>query len=166
MIIKRSWIYALLLWWIPTLVLLAGTGNIYLAITYFAKDALYMYTISLGVCISLVLFLWSAWSYIQHFRQIHTYVGIESDIPALLVKLEQGDIYFRKFFNQTITNRILILAMICFIGGHILYLTPRGQNLIDIEIIDICLLCVQFVFLRLYRKRMMDIEMDYNIVVP
>ena len=82
----------------------------------------------------------------------------------LLEELKSGDGYFVRFFDQTILNQWIILGLIGW-GGYF-YLTHGNNDWNYMILVDAGLLCIQWFLLGKYRKRMMDLEMDYNIVIP
>ena len=97
---------------------------------------------------SLILVV-SSLSYIIHFRAIHSEARIETDTKRLSESLSQGDDYFRSFFNWSITNQFILAGIIV---AEIVLLLLYGKQ-------------VEITFLRDFRKRMIDLEMDYNVVV-
>lgn len=60
---------------------------------------------------------------------------------------------------------ILILTMIGEIGLVVLFQNQLGDHF-WILTTDTLVMIIEIVFLKMYRKRMMDLEMDYNVVVP
>lgn len=55
-----------------------------------------------------------------------------------------------------------IISEICLI---VIYKSRLGDHFWILST-DILIISLEIVFLKMYRKRMMDLEMDYNIVVP
>lgn len=60
---------------------------------------------------------------------------------------------------------ILSATIIAEIALIALYRSRLGDHF-WILATDVLIISLEVVFLKLYRKRMMDLEMDYNIVVP
>lgn len=162
-IIKRSWIFALKMIWIPILIGCIASINIYIALAYFT-DAGLKNTLLIGVGISVVLFLFSVISYLLHFRKIYAAPKIENDLNKLLENLKEWDASFIRFFDQTILNQWIIIGLI--ICGIYFYIGHTMLSWDWITLVDSGLLFCQWILLWHYRKRMMDLEMDYNIVVP
>lgn len=163
MVIKRSWIFWLAMIWVPLLILFISASNIY--ISYFSyKDEMLKNSLFLWVLFSLLLFIFSVWSYLMHFRQVYDFPRIETDIVRLSQSLNEGDKYFTRFFNQTILNQWIILWLI--IWSTVFYFTHIKINWWFWIVTDGILLCIQWILLWKYRKKMMDLEMDYNIVIP
>ncbi len=87
LIIKRSWIYALALILTPLLILLIAIANITTALTYH-KDIVTQYSLIIGVGLSVLLFIFSVWNYIIHFREIYSTPTVRTDYDTLLSELE------------------------------------------------------------------------------
>ena len=124
------------------------------------------YTLIVGNLLMTVILVWSSLSYIQHFRRIHQEPHISQDMNSIRDELSQWDGYFRSFFNWSITNQwILISILLIEIGWVLLYGKRIGGNF-WILVTDMLVIFIEIILLRAYRKRMMDLEMDYNIIVP
>ncbi len=163
MIIKRSWIFALAMFWIPLTILALAGANIWIALQYYSDEVL-RFTLIGGVSISVMLFIISVVSYIRHFRKIYDIPNVRNDISTLIEELEQGDRYFIRFFNQTILNQWILLGLIVWGIGYYVTHTNNDWNLM--VLVDGGLLFIEWFLLGRYRKRMMDLEMDYNIIIP
>lgn len=112
----------------------------------------------------MALFIFSVWNYIVHFRQIYSTPTIRTDYDTLLSELESGDKYFIRFFDQTVLNQLILIGLIIWSG--ISYLTHIRESWSMILWIDALLLFFQWILLGRYRKKMIDLEMDYNVVIP
>lgn len=163
LIIKRSWIYALALIITPILILTMALVNIWTASVYH-QDKLTQYSIIFGVGFSVVLFIFSVWNYIIHFRQIYRTPTVRTDYKELLIELEKWDRYFISFFNQTVLNQLILIGLI--IWSSISYISHMKEAWSMIIWIDVLLLFLQWILLGRYRKKMIDLEMDYNVVIP
>ncbi len=163
MIIKRSWIFWLAMIWVPFLILWLSLANIY--ISYFSyKDLNLKYSLLIGVTFSILLFVFSVWSYLSHFRQVYDAPRVENDMEKVIKSLEAWDQYFIRFFNQTILNQWILLWLL--IWSIVFYITHLKINWGIWILADGFLLFIQWILLGKYRKKMIDLEMDYNIVVP
>ncbi len=163
MILKRSWIFALKTIWIPILLLIIGGMNIFISIFYI-KDSLLRSILISGVSLSLVLFIISVILYLYRFRKTYSFPKIENASEEFLGKLKNWDTDFIRFFNQSILNQWIVIGLIC---TSIYFLILHGTKALElISFVDIGLLFLQWIFLSIYRKRMMDLEMDYNIIIP
>jgi hypothetical protein len=163
LIIKRSWIYALALFVTPLLILLIAVANIFTALSYH-KDEVTQYSIIIGVSISALLFIFSVVTYIVHFRQIYRSPMIRTDFDVLLEELESGDKYFIRFFNQTVLNQLILIGLMIWSGFS--YLAHMKEAWSMMIWVDVILLFLQWLLLGRHRKKMIDLEMDYNLVIP
>jgi ABC-type cobalt transport system substrate-binding protein len=82
----------------------------------------------------------------------------------MIDELRLGDKYFIRFFNQTILNQCILFGLV--IWSAVYYFMNPKISWGYLIIIDSILLFIQWNLLSKYRKRMMDLEMDYNIIVP
>lgn len=165
MIIKRSWIFALFILWVPLIILGLSGLSIWIALYSLSPSGVQYIIIGSNILMTSILLV-SSWSYIRHFRDIQSNATISTDSLSLRADLHTWDGYFITFFNWSITNQLIlsitILVEICLIFA---YQSRLGEHF-WILATDILIMSLEVVFLRMYRKRMMDLEMDYNIVVP
>jgi hypothetical protein len=164
MIIKRSWIFALLMLWIPIVILSLSGLSIWIAYDSIDIDVI-KYTLIVGNILMSLILVVSSLSYISHFRAIHGEARIETDTKRLSESLSQGDDYFRSFFNWSITNQFILVAIII---AEIVLLLLYGKRVGEhfwILATDTLVIILEITFLRYFRKRMMDLEMDYNVIV-
>ena len=104
--------------------------------------------------------------YILHFHSVHSKAQIFEDAALLRDKLHLGDVYFTRFFNWTITNQfILFFTIIAEIIFMFLFSEELGEHMWVLST-DLLVMFLGIVFLRTFRKKMIDLEMDFNIVVP
>ncbi len=164
MIIKRSWIFALFMLWLPLCILTLSWVSIYIAYESITIVNIQKILIGGNIAMSTILVV-SSINYIRHFRRIHHEPQVVTNVQLILDELSQWDRYFRSFFNWSITNQwilawtIIIELMLIFtygnrIGEHFWILT-----------IDTLVIVTELLLLKQYRKRMTDLEMDYNILV-
>ena len=144
LIIKRSWIYALALIFTPLLILFIAIANITTALIYH-KDIVTQYSIVIGVGLSVLLFVFSVWNYIFHFRQIYSTTTVRTDYDTLLKELESGDRYFIRFFDQTVLNQLILIGLIVWSG--VSYVTHMSESWSMIIWIDALLLFFQWLLL-------------------
>lgn len=165
MIIKRSWIFALFTLWLPIVILILSWISVYIAYRSISIDAIRYTLIGGNVLMALILMV-SSISYIRHFRSIYHEPKIVTDMIAFKKELLAWDKYFQSFYDWSITNQWILIWIICIelllvfvygkqIGGHFWVLT-----------IDTIVILIEIWFIRHYRKRMTDLEMDYNIFIP
>lgn len=164
MIIKRSWIFAVFTLWIPLCILSLSTISILIA--YTSVDIVSIkWTLIIGNIIMALILIISSIKYITYFRSINHVPQIVTDIAALRNELALGDIYFVSFFNWSITNQwFLVLIILIEIGLMVFYGNQLGNHF-WILIADTLVILIEIGLLKQYRKLMMDLEMDYNIIV-
>jgi hypothetical protein len=82
MIIKRSWVFAFLMLWIPIVIL--GLSGLSVWIAYDSIDiSLIKYTLIVGNILMSLILIVSSTLYISHFRKIHEEPTIETDSSHL-----------------------------------------------------------------------------------
>lgn len=164
MIIKRSWIFALLMLWIPFCILTLSWLSIYIAYESIAIKSIQITLIWGNIIMSIILLI-SSINYIRHFKHVHHEPQIMSDVSIILDELSRGDKYFRSFFNWSITNQWILVWIICI---ELILVLTYGKQIGEhfwILTIDTLVIIIELWLLRQYRKRMMDLEMDYNVLV-
>lgn len=165
LIIKRSWIFALYVLWMPVVILSLSAVSIWIALYSLSSSGI-QYGIIIGNLMMSTILIVSSWNYIRHFREIQSSAKISTDLVSLRQDLSLGDNYFISFFNWSVTNQLILSLTILIEIGLIFVYRSRLWEHFWVLATDIVIICMEIVFLRMYRKRMMDLEMDYNIVVP
>lgn len=165
MIIKRSWIFWLFTIWLPLLILTLGATSIFIA--YYSIEVAIIKNIIIGGNILMMIILTvSSLRYLWHFREVHKVAEVVTDLKSLREDLHRWDIYFTRFFNWSITNQfILVITILAELSLIFLYQGKLSGHLFILAT-DTLVMVMEMVFLKMYRKRMMDLEMDYNVVVP
>ena len=164
MIIKRSWIFWLFMLWMPLAILILSGISIYLCLIYISWLELKYFLIWWNIILSLIVVI-SSLNYVRHFRSIHHEPEIISDPYKLRNELSTGDKFFQSFFNWSITNQWILVSII-IIETVLVLTSSKVSNYFSVLIIDIIMMLIIIWLLRKYRKRMMDLEMDYNVFVP
>lgn len=87
MIIKRSWIFALFVIWMPILIVMLSSLSVWIA--YVSIDIAYIRsTIIVGNVLMAIILLISSWNYIRHFREIQSMAVLSEDPISLKKYLE------------------------------------------------------------------------------
>ena len=161
-IIKRSWIFFLFNLWNPILFVSFLTLS-----SYFSFYGIIAWPISYvtawTLLVTTLFFLITQFYYIYHFKTIHQNVEITSDFDLLIKKLKNTDKFFIRFFNWSFFFQLIILA-IFFEWITLIFGTQTISSLFFIVLELLCLLISSFLLTQ-YRKKILDLEMDYNIVV-
>lgn len=168
MIIKRSWVFIFTICWIPFLILLLSGASIWLALFSIEIEAL-KWTIVIGNILMSMILLISSFVYWHHFKKTYQNTDqIIDDIPAFREQLTNGDRHFITFFNWSLTNQwllgLIVVLEIIFVLIHLKNLN-FGDNHFWFIMLDFAVIFAEMYYLNKYRKRMIDLEMDYNVVV-
>lgn len=165
MIIKRSWIFAIFMIWLPFCILLLSCLSIFIAYYSITIDTI-RFTLIIGNILMALILLVSSFNYIIHFRNIHHEPQITENIENIQEELAQWDKYFKSFFNWSITNQLILFFILVIEGVLVIVYGKQLGSHSSILAVDIVVIIVEIWLLRQYRKKMMDLEMDYNIFVP
>lgn len=153
--------------WIPVFLIILASASIWLALTQIADTATMLkYIIIIGNALMAGILSISTLVYIRHFRQVYSNTdAIIKDIPAFKKKLEAGDRYFITFFNWSITNQWLLVTIMLF---EIAYIAINFRHLdghFALLAVDFVIILTEIYYISRFRKRMMDLEMDFNVIV-
>ena len=167
MIIKRSWIFILYIFWIPIFIIGLSVLSIWIAMTQLPPHATFLrFLIIGGNAIMTAILIASSLVYLRHFRRTHKKNDhIITDIPALRQELQDGDKHFITFFNWSITNQWLLGIIVILEFIFIVSNFSRFNEHLLILGLDFFIVLAEIYYLSRYRKRMMDLEMDFNVVV-
>lgn len=164
LIIKRSWFfglyYSILLVW-AFLVMLV---NVFLAYKTFENETTKYIVIAILVW-NVLIAIFSSLRFLRFFRRISWIENKVEQIHSYVIKSKEWDELFIKFFNQATLNYFMFIGLI---GFHLF----NFRTLFNFEdsikmifgIVDIGFLVLQAYLIQKYRKKMIDLEMDYNIV--
>ncbi len=114
MIVKKHWIYSLLISWRIIFVIIIACINIYLLI--FSKESPTSLTIFIASLLGLNVLYWIyiIISYVIKFYRIQGNKPYIVDIYSALKQSEESDAAFTKFFNQTIFLLVLLVGLTLF----------------------------------------------------
>lgn len=165
MIVKRDWIYALLIsWWRMPAVLLIALANCILL--YLNLGA----SVFTWIAIWLISYNTLSWvlasiSYIVKYKKLYKGWFKIKDVYTLKNQLQESDEVYTHFFNLTNFNIIFFFVLSIFLTFHII------TNFSNLEstgyaILDIILYIIQIWFYFNYLKKITDLEMDFNIIFP
>lgn len=165
MLIKRSWIYIFFVSWIPILLVILSGISIWIA--YDSIDiAVIKYPIIVGNILMNVILFPTTILYIVHFRDVHREASVTNNPLEIIEQVKRGDQYFIRYFNWSLTNQfVLIILLIVEIIMMVLFGGRLGQHF-WILTLDIFVICTQIYFLKMFRAKMINLEMDFNVAVP
>lgn len=165
-IIKRSWIYGFFVSLIFLLILIVLLINIYfISIHYTSLIILYILMGWISYCI--ILGVYTSIRYLYQFRKLHRRDGALTgihDIELIKTTIKEEEEAFISFFNQITTSYILMILMVICNIYYISYLDPKPFDMITFG--EIFFFLVQIALIHYYRKYMIDLEMDYVIIIP
>lgn len=165
MLVKRSWIFILFVLWMPLLVFLMSLMSIWFAASSISFIPIKL-TIILGNILMSFILIASSFSYIRYFRKVHGVPTIHNDIEKIKDQVRKGDKYFISFFNWSLTNQC-VLVILFFLELSLVF--AFREDLTEhfwLLIFDAAVIIGEFILLGRYRKKMIDLEMDYNIIIP
>lgn len=167
MIIKKHWIYSIMMSWRVLLVLIIACINIYLLV--FSRTDPDMITILLAIFLGINVVWWLiiVIVYIRRFYLIQGNKPYIEDIYSAIRKSRLSDAAFENFFNQTVLLLLILTGMTVFVlFTSITRIFISGDINISLEIINIFLFIVQTGLFYGYLNVMINQEMDFKIVVP
>ncbi|NCP77044.1 hypothetical protein GW830_02825 [bacterium] len=167
MIIKKHWIYSILISWRAFFVVIFACANVYLLI--FSQANPDIITISIAILLSLNVIWWFiiVIVYIRRFYHIQGSKPYIEDIYFAIEKSKHSDEAFVNFFNQT----VLLLLLLFVITLFALFTSISGIFLSDVThfsfgIINAFLLLFQLGLFYGYLNAMINQEMDFKVVIP
>lgn len=163
-IIKRSWIFGILISGKFIAMLLIMIANIYLIYLNFPNIT----TASILIWIlsfNMIYWIYSVLSYFAKFRKIYSRDKKIISASELKIELQEWDIAFAKFFNQTVFNYFILVWLSSFIIYDLIFVIWFWE-LWMYWILNIILLLIQIFLSNRFKKRMIDLEMDFSIVIP
>ncbi len=162
-IIKRSVIFWYFISWHLLVALLLTVGNVYLLSLFLGYNNLGYIVMSIyGFCF--VYWTFAALRYLIVFRGIYGKENKIKEISTLIDQLDHEDHVFESFFDQTILNYICLFGLMIFSIGILFFQKTQLDNWMYLLWI-IPIIFVQFVLSKKYTKRMIDMEMDFNVIV-
>ncbi|MDD5770046.1 MAG: hypothetical protein PHE25_03695 [Candidatus Gracilibacteria bacterium] len=167
MLIKRHWIFGVLKSWRVIAVVIIAFINAYIL---FSDKGNTIISIIIGVFLLLNVFYWVLiiCIYLIRFYKIQGNEPHIEDIYSCLKKSKNSDIIFTKFFNQTIFLLLTLILITIFTGFSAVSSLVLGGGVdgFGIGVINIVLLIVQLGLFFGYLQNMMNLEMDFNIIIP
>lgn len=145
MIIKRHWIYSVLISWRVLFVALIACVNIYLLMfSQVTLDTATMVIIGL-LALNVLWWLVVVIIYIRRFAHIQGNEPYIENIYSAIKKSEDSDIAFTHFFNQTLLLLILLFAITIFILFTTITSAFAGGSVhFSFSMINAFLLMIQF----------------------
>ena len=167
MVIKKHWVYAIIVSWRIIFVVIIACANVYLLI--FSGTSPDVITISIATLLVLNVSWWLVivTVYIRRFYRIQGNKPYLEDIYFAIAKSKQSDTAFANFFNQTVLLLVFLFVITIFtlftsLSNILFSLNPNAS----FGIINAFLLLIQLGLFYGYLIAMINQEMDFKVVVP
>lgn len=168
MIIKKHWIYSILMSWRVVFVIVMACANVYLLVS--SRTHPDTVTLGLGALLGINV-LWWLIVVIVYIRRFHSIQGNKpyiEDIYSAIRKSRLSDEAFENFFNQTVFLLIILVGIAAFIVFRVtmeMLLSGLDSNM-PIAAANILLILIQTGLFYGYLNAMINQEMDFKVVVP
>lgn len=163
-IIKRSWLFWILISRIFCLMLIIMIINSFLIFINF--DNISLSSILIWILIFNILYwIYSVLIYFKKFKIIYWDRCKIVETSVIKNELNEWDIAFTNFFNQTIFNYYILIWITIFIAYEIFFVS-WFSTVWYLWWLNIVLLFFQIFLSDKFKKRMIDLEMDFAVVIP
>lgn len=167
MIVKRHWIYSILSIWKVFFVVIIWFVNIYLLAFASENPDVVSEIISILLWVSVIYWVIIVITYIYRFCKVHWSKPYIEDIYSALDKSKSSDKIFTRFFNQTIFLLIFLLWITVFsVFTSVTNLLENLDWTFSFWIANAFLLIIQFWLFYSFLNNMINLEMDYKIILP
>ncbi len=162
-LIKRSWVYGAFACLHLVPVALIAIANVFLMGKHFEWN-------STGVTLATLLGVNVLYTAITSLRFVWDYRSLRkntfeaTDVHTLKDELVRGDAYFTSLFNQLQTNFFLFIGIAAFYVYHVAFVSMFSTGLWAVA--DLFCILVQLFLLSYFVRNMINLEMDFAIVVP
>ncbi len=116
------------------------------------------------IALNLAYTAFSGISYVAHFRKTYAEGHVIRDLHLLKDRLSEGDHAFTRFFNQIQTNFFFFVGVIVFYVVHIAFVAKFSTGIW--AALDIVCIFAQLALMSKFVRSMINLEMDFNVVVP
>jgi len=163
-IIKRSWLFWLFISWMFVAMFTIMLVNAFLIYINFSDQTTSWILIWILV-FNILYWMLSIFIYFHKFKKIYWERSTIVETSIIKEHLNEWDIAFSKFFNQTIFNYFILIWITLFIAYEIIFVVWFSEVWFY-GWLNIFLLFIQIFLSAKFKKRMMDLEMDFAIVIP
>ncbi|EKE29748.1 MAG: hypothetical protein ACD_2C00107G0008 [uncultured bacterium (gcode 4)] len=164
-IIKRSWVFAIFNSWIFLLVMIIMVSNSIL-ISYNFENKVTATILIWLLVFNILFWIISVIIYFRKFKNIYWDRPRITDTKSLKEELINWDIVFTKFFNRTIFNYFILIWITVFIVYDLIFWNQGFENVWMYWLINIALLFLQVFLSAVFKNRMVNLEMDFSLVMP
>lgn len=167
MIIKRHWIYAIISSWRVIFVWIIAFVNIYLLAFANENPDNISIIISILLAINVIYWIYIVIKYIYSFCVVQWNKPYIEDIYSAIKKSKDSDWIFTKFYNQTIFLLIFLFWITIFsIFTSVTNILENLDWTFSFWVINAALLIVQLLLFYSFLNKMINLEMDYKLVIP
>jgi hypothetical protein len=166
MIIKKHWIYSILISWRILFVILIEIANIYLLVFSQSTPSITTIIVAVLLTVNVVWWLIIVVIYIRRFRRIQGNKPYVEDIYFAIAKSKDSDAAFVNFFNQTILLLFLLIGITIFTVVSSIQTLLSGDVYFSVGVINAVLLVIQLGLFYGYLNAMINQEMDFKVVIP
>ena len=166
MIIKKHWIYSILISWRIIFVIIIEIINVYLLVVDQNKPDITTIIIASLLTLNVIWWLVVVVIYIRRFRWIQWNKPYVEDIYFAIAKSKQSDAAFVNFFNQTVLLLFLLIGITIFTVVSSIQTLFSGDTYFSFGIINAFLLIIQLGLFYGYLSAMINQEMDFKVIVP
>lgn len=166
-VLKRHWVYALFASWRVLGVFLLWVVNVYLLLIANSSHDIYSTIIGFLLIVNVLYWLYVVIVYLKNFYKIQWSKPYIEDIYSAIKKSKDSDEVFSNFFNQTIFVLIFLIIIVIF---SITTATTAALTNFDEQVwlwfFNAILLIIQFGLFLWFLWKMINLEMDYQLIIP
>ncbi len=165
-IVQRSWIYGLFVNIIVVILIILMIIQFYLKKEAYTSD-IFFDTVSVVLFINTIGLIISGFFFLRFYKKNHKrlYSSLkwekESEIEPII---NIGDHVFTHFFNQMTGSYFIAIILLAINLYYYVFISPIAFGFLSFG--DVCISVIQVVLMAYYRRRIIDLQMDYIIVIP
>lgn len=108
--------------------------------------------------------IYSGFLYLIYFRHTHHDGNLIQEIWTMEINAHREAEIFTRFFNHVTVSYFLFIILVLLEIAYLLWIVPDYTD--TMVWVHITFLSLLIGFIALYRRRMIDLDMDYVVVVP
>lgn len=166
MVVKRHWIYWILHSWRVVFVVIIASINSYLLLFSWNWYSNLWIIISIFLILNVTYWLIIIIIYLKRYFNINWSASYIEDIYSVIKKNKESDRIFSSFFNQTIFLLIVLFLIAIFSTVTSLTWIIWNTKWFSFWIVNVILLFFQIWLFYSYLKNMINLEMDFKIIIP
>lgn len=163
MIIKRSWVFGLYASFNLFIILGINITYIFFISNNTFSENIISYIPTSIMTINVIVILYSGFKHLKNFYIVHSKWNPIFKISEAEIFINKEETIFAKFFNQITFSYLFFIVITLFHIIYVIFFSPVPWD--TVSWIYIISLCFQIFFIFYYRRLMIDLNMDYVIVV-